>query len=138
MGWPVIYQSGVVYLKLLMNFIAEFSPCSTRSLITKLQELSVHHYEDENTRQVCSAIKGEYKVLLNKRELPPDFLELVFGVFDRYSVERFVLHMCEIKINHNQCIKVVDLTYLLKKVEQKYQEIEDWNGEKVQSVFIAG
>ena len=47
-GWPVTYQTGVVYLKLVMNFIVESTPRSTRSLITKLQELSVRDYEGEN------------------------------------------------------------------------------------------
>ena len=86
---------------------------------------------------MCSTIKGAYEVLLNKRAVPPDFAELVFDVFDRCSVEKFVLHMRGVKINHNQKLKVVDLTYLLTQAEQKYQEIEDWNREKLESGFTS-
>lgn len=134
-GWPVMYHTGVVYFKLVMNFIAESTPRSTRSLITKLQELSVRDYDGENIRQVCSTIKGAYEVLLSKTAVPPDFLELVFDVFDRCSVEKFILHIRGIKTNHDQRVKVIDLNYLLTEAENKYQEISEWNGEKTESVF---
>ena len=45
MGWPVVHQTGVVYFKLIMNFIQDSTLKSSRSLITKLQELSVQDYE---------------------------------------------------------------------------------------------
>ena len=127
----------MVYLKLVMNFIAESTPRSTRSLITKLQELSVKDYEGKNIRQVCSTIKAAYKVLFNKGAVPLDFLDLVFDVFDHCSVKKFVLHIRSIKINHDQKIKIVDLNYLFTKAEQKYQELEDWNGKKLESIFTA-
>ena len=60
-GWLVIYQTSVVYLKLVMNFIAELTPRSTWSLITKLQELSVRDYEGKSIFQVCSTIKANTK-----------------------------------------------------------------------------
>ena len=135
--WPVMHQTGVVYLKLIMHFIAESTPCSTRSLILKLQELSVCDYKGENICQVCLTIKGAYKVLVNKTAVPPDFLDLVFDVFDRCSVDKFVLHIRGIKTNHDQKFKIADLMYLLTKIEQKYQEIEDWNREKVESIFVS-
>ena len=134
-GWPIVHHTGVVYLKLIMNFIAESTPRSTRKLITKVQDLSVWDYDGENARQVCSTIKGAYEVLLNKNAVLPDFLEIIFDILERFSVEKFVLHIQGIKTNHNQCLKVVDLTYLLTEAENKYQEIADWNGEKVESGF---
>ena len=41
MGWPIIHQTGVVYFELIMNFIEEFTPKSTRGIISKLQDLSI-------------------------------------------------------------------------------------------------
>ena len=76
-----------------------------------------------------------YKVLVNENAVPPDFLEIVFDILERSSVEKFVLHIQGIKTNHDQRLKVVDLTYLLTEAENKYQEIADWNGEKVESGF---
>ena len=92
-GWPVIYLTGVVYLKLIMDFIAESTPRLTRSIINKFQDLSVKDYEGENVHQVCSTVKGTYKVLLTKSSVPSDFLDMVFDVLERCSVEKFVLHI---------------------------------------------
>ena len=78
-----------------------------------------------------------YKVLLDKRALPLDFLDLVFDNLERCSVEKFCLYIRGIRTNHEQRVKGVDLTYLLTEAEQKYQEIDDWNGEKVESGFNA-
>ena len=47
-----------------------------------------------------------------------------------------MLHIQGIKTNHHHKVKVVDLTYLLTNAEQKYQEIESWNGEEVESEFV--
>ena len=122
-GWPIICHTGVLYLKLVMNFIAESTPRLTRKLITKLQDLSVKDYNGENVRQVCSTIKGAYEVLVNKNAVPPDFLEIVFDIFERCLVEKNVLHIRGIKTNHDQRVKIADLTYLLTEAENKYQEI---------------
>ena len=48
MGWPIIHHTGVVYFKLIMNFIEELTPKSTRGIISKLQDISVKDYEEEN------------------------------------------------------------------------------------------
>ena len=62
-GWLVFHLTGVVYLRLVMNFIAESTPCSARGIINKFQDLSAKDYNGENIRQVCSTIKGAYEVL---------------------------------------------------------------------------
>ena len=51
-GWPIIHHTGVVYLNLIMNLIAESTPRSTRKLITKLQDLSMQDYDGKNVGHV--------------------------------------------------------------------------------------
>ena len=65
---------------------------------------------------------------MNKRAVPPDFLDLVFEVLERCTVEKFVTHIRGIQTNHEQKVKVIDLGYLLTEVENKYKSIEDWPG----------
>ena len=62
MGWPIIHQTGVVFFKLVMNFIEESTPKLTRGIISKLQELSVKDYNGENINMVTSTIKGAYEI----------------------------------------------------------------------------
>lgn len=133
-GWPIVHHTGVVYLKLIMNFIAESTPRSTRKLITKLQDLSVRDYDGENVWQVCSTIKGAYKVLIKKRSSAWLLGDCIwyFGTLLGWEV---CSPYAGIKTNHDQRVKEVDLTYLLTKAENKYQEIADWNGDKVESGF---
>ena len=83
MEWPITYQTGPFYFKLVMNFIEELTPKQARSIITHLQKLGVTDYIRENLIQTCSTIKGAYEVLLNKRAVPPDFLDLVSDVLER-------------------------------------------------------
>ena len=64
-------------------------------------------------------------------------MELVFDIFDRCLVKKFILNIRGIKTNHDQKVKIVDLNYLLTKAEQKYQDIEDWNGSKQEASFAA-
>ena len=128
MGWPVVYQTGVVYFKLIMNFIQDSTPKSSRLLITKLQELLVTDYDGENVRMTCSTIKGAYEILMNKRAVPPDFLDLVFEILERCTVTKFVNHIVGIKTNHEQKVKEIDLNYLLTEAENKYKSIDDWPG----------
>ena len=120
MGWPIIHQTGVVYFKLIMNFIQDSTQKLTRSLITKLQDHSVSDYAGENICMVFSTIKGE--ILFNKQAVPPDFLYLVFEVLERCNVEKFVTHICRIKTNHEQKVKVINLTYFLTEAEKKVQD----------------
>ena len=57
MGWPIIHQTGVVFFKLIINFIKESTPESTRGIISKLQDLSVKDYDGKNINLVTSTIK---------------------------------------------------------------------------------
>ena len=140
MGWSVIYQTGPVYFKLVMMFIEESSPKSTRNLINKLQALGVKDYNGENIRSVTSTIKGAYEVLQNKRAVPTDFLDIVFEVLERCSVEKFVMFIRGMKNNHDQRVKVITLAELLNDAEQRYIQLEgsdEWlgNNESQDSVF---
>ena len=138
-SWPVVWQTGVVYLKLIIDFIKASTPKSTRMLINKLQDLSVCNYDGENICLCCSTIKGAHEVLANKKAVPHNFVDLVFDVLERFSVEKFVTYMRGIKKNHKQKVKVVDLNYLLSETEQKFQDIDDWNGVKNEdSIFLVG
>ena len=128
MGWPITHQTGVVYFKLIMIFIEESTPKSTRSLITQLQTLGVRDYDGENVIQACSTIKGAYEVLMNKRAVPIDFLDLVFDVLKRCSIDKFVNHIRGIRVNHDQKVKEIDLNYLLTEAEVKYNNLDDWPG----------
>ena len=113
LGWPVTHQTGVVYLKLVMTFITASTPKSTRLLINKLQELGVRDYKGENVRKCCSTIKGAYEILHNKKAVPYDFLDLVFDVLEKCSVDKFVTYIRGICKNLDQRVKVIDLNYLL-------------------------
>ena len=124
MGWEVFYQTGPIYFKLVMMFIEESSPKSTRNLINKLQILGVRDYDGENVCLVTSTIKGAYEVLQNKRSVPPDFLDIVFEVLEKCTVDKFVMHFRGPKTNHNQQVKVLTLAQLLNEVEQKYIQLE--------------
>ena len=42
--WPVEFKTGPVYLKLVMQFIEESTPKSSRNLVNKLQKLAVTDY----------------------------------------------------------------------------------------------
>ena len=64
----------------------------------------------------------------NKRAVPPDFLDLVFEILERCTVDKFVNHIRGIKTNHEQKVKEIDLTYLLTEAENKYKTIEEWPG----------
>ena len=126
MGWPIIHQTGVVYFKLIMNFIEESTPKSTRCIISKLQDLSVKDHDGENINLVTSTIKGAYEILSNKQAVPIDFLDIVFDVLETCSVEKYVLHVRGIRTNHDQKVKIFDLNYLLSESKNKYQSLDDW------------
>lgn len=132
MGWPIIHQTGIVYFKLVMNFIEESTPKSTRSIITKLQDLSVKDYDGENINLVTSTIKGAYEILSNKRAVPIDFLDIVFDILETCSVDKFTTHIRGIRTNHDQKVKTVDLNYLLYESENKYLSIDDWPSKRVE------
>ena len=79
--------------------------------------------------------KKTYEVLQTKSTVPTNFLDMVFEVLERGSVGKCVLHIRGIKTNHEQKVKIITLDYLLTEAENKYQEIEDWNGQKIESGF---
>ena len=72
------FNTGPVYLKMIIQFIEESTPKSSTNLVNKLQKLAVTDYYGDNVRVVCYKIKGDYEVLSNQSALPKDFPDIFF------------------------------------------------------------
>ena len=63
-------------------------------------------------------------MLQNKPLFPTNVLDIVFEMLERWSIEKNVMHVKGLKINHDEKIKELTLAQILNKVEQKYTQLE--------------
>ena len=87
---PEIERGGPVGLKIILDLITTTNARAIRSILTKVQTLTLRDFNGEDVLTANGWIRGIKTVLEVGNALPVDFMHLVFNIYKECSTPKFV------------------------------------------------